>query len=135
VYKGILSTPKGDVEVAVKMAKSYDESGSTEQRETYQKLQREVLRGELMTMGYLQKGLGGHENILKLIGAITIMKAKFCILTEFCEWGSLDQFLCQKFKHGNFLNEIVPDSENNVQFSNGDDIWKVCTVDVPSFIN
>ncbi len=102
---GTLSSSIGKQIVAVKMPKISDKSSNLVASEN--RNQRRVLRSELKIMTYLQSVSGGHENVLRLVGAITTSRADFCVLTEYCEWGSLDQFLKKKFNNGDFENEII----------------------------
>ena len=62
-----------------------------------------AIRAEIDNLAYL----GEHENILKLIGAITNNIRQFCIVTEYCELGSLDKYLNEKKRTNRFMNEIV----------------------------
>lgn len=96
--------------VAVKTPKR--ESDSNERQ-----MQRDLLRDEMKILAYLQEILpDGHENVLKLIGANTSSIDHFCILTDYCEWGSLDNFLRNKTDNDQYVNEIVSgdsDSKEN----------------------
>ena len=114
--------PIGKVPVAVKMPKSNTGLGNGKAKKRQEKIikcQRQLMREEMAIMIHLQKESGGHPNVLKLIGAITTIRADFCILTEYCEWGSMDQFLRRKIKNGEFLDEIIKEENGTSQ------IWKV----------
>lgn len=119
VALGILSGPNGCALVAVKTPKHHSGSGD-------QKWQRQLLRDEMKIMAYLQERLpNGHENVLKLVGAITSSSEHFCILTEYCEWGSLNKFLQNTIENKRFEDEIVlEESDNNGQSVN--QMYKVC---------
>jgi serine/threonine protein kinase len=119
----MLTQPNGKIPVAVKMAK-YSSSISLNRqerakREQLLRRQRKLLRDELNIMAHLQALTGGHENVLKLVGAITTIRADFCVLTEYCEWGSAEHFLRNKFLNGDFENEIIVAEITN------EEIWKV----------
>uniref|UniRef100_A0A914X042 Protein kinase domain-containing protein n=1 Tax=Plectus sambesii TaxID=2011161 RepID=A0A914X042_9BILA len=83
------------------------------------KRQRQALRDELSIFAHLQSSsTGGHENVLKLLGAITTIKTDFSLLTEYCECGSMDRFLQEKWKNGKFEDELVFDGNEKEQ------VWK-----------
>ncbi len=104
VYQGILSRPEAKLSVAIKMPKQ----GNFVQEEDA-KMQRDILREELKIMGYLQNGFvfGGHENVLLLVGAITTNRKHFCLLTEYCSLGSMENFLQDKHSSRKFVNELI----------------------------
>lgn len=110
VFLGTLSGSKGKVRVAVKKPKNRSDSND-------QKVQRDLLSVEMKMMAYLQERLpNGHENVLRLVGAATRNIEHFCILTEYCEWGSLDNFLRNKFGSEKYVNEVVSENiDNNEQ--------------------
>lgn len=91
---GTLSGTHGDVPVAIKTPKDDDDE-----------LQKELLIEEMKIMAYLQEGFP-HENVLKMIGCVT-NKEHFCLLTEYCELGSLDKFLRKTIYSNKFEHEIV----------------------------
>jgi hypothetical protein len=82
------------------------------------KMQRDVLREELKIMGYLQNGVvfGGHENVLLLVGAITTNRKHFCLLTEYCSLGSMENFLQNKHSTHKFVNELILESSSGHRF-------------------
>jgi serine/threonine protein kinase len=66
------------------------------------------LRKEIETLAHM----GEHPYVLRLIGAVTTRDiADFCIVTEYCEFGSLDKFLVQKSSRNQFENEIIPNND------------------------
>lgn len=99
---GTLSRPNGDVRVAIKKPK---EDGN--------ELQKSLLREEMNIMAHLQEGLP-HENILKMIGYITTSSEHFCLLTEYCELGSLDKFLRKKIESNKFEDEIAFEEHDSI---------------------
>uniref|UniRef100_A0A914VXR6 Protein kinase domain-containing protein n=1 Tax=Plectus sambesii TaxID=2011161 RepID=A0A914VXR6_9BILA len=119
---GILSLPTGNITVAVKtVKKSQIKTGSMndEEKEEIRK-QREALRDELSIFAHLQSSsAGGHENVLKLFGAITTIRTDFSLLTEHCEYGSMDRFLQEKRKNGDFEDELIIEANGNEQ------VWKI----------
>uniref|UniRef100_A0A914W1K8 Protein kinase domain-containing protein n=1 Tax=Plectus sambesii TaxID=2011161 RepID=A0A914W1K8_9BILA len=120
VHMGMLSLPAGKVPVAVK--KSQMDTGSMNAVESAATLerQRQALKDELSIFAHLQSSsTGGHENVLKLLGAITTIRTDFCLLTEYCECGSMDRFLQEKWKNGDFEDELVFDTNVNKK------VWKI----------
>jgi hypothetical protein len=119
----MLTQPNGKLPVAVKMPKCSCSTSLNRQerveREQLLRRQRKLLRDELNIMAHLQALTGGHENVLKLVGAITTIRADFCVLTEYCEWGSVEQFLRDKFHNDDFENEIIFAEITN------EEMWKV----------
>uniref|UniRef100_A0A914WGS6 Protein kinase domain-containing protein n=1 Tax=Plectus sambesii TaxID=2011161 RepID=A0A914WGS6_9BILA len=84
------------------------------------KRQRQAIKDELSIFAHLQSSsTGGHENVLKLLGAITTIKTDFCLLTEYCECGSMDRFLQTKWKNGAFEDELVFEESDSEQ------VWKI----------
>jgi hypothetical protein len=61
------------------------------------------------------------------MGAITTVKDEFCVVIEYCEYGSLDSFLRNKIERNKFVNELVSgtDSEGYVSNMNNSSIM-VC---------
>uniref|UniRef100_A0A914V9R7 Protein kinase domain-containing protein n=1 Tax=Plectus sambesii TaxID=2011161 RepID=A0A914V9R7_9BILA len=57
--------------------------------------------------------IGEHEYILQLIGAVTTDAANICMITEFCEFGSLDNFLKKKKETKQFISEIISTAYDN----------------------
>uniref|UniRef100_A0A914WN68 Protein kinase domain-containing protein n=1 Tax=Plectus sambesii TaxID=2011161 RepID=A0A914WN68_9BILA len=106
VYLGTLSRSEENIQVAIKMAKD----------------EKSVLRDEMKILMYLQSEIE-HENVLRLLGAVTKSRNEFCILTEFCEFGSLDSFLERKYDGGEFVDEIIV-QENNEQQQLLEQTWK-----------
>uniref|UniRef100_A0A914XCQ5 Protein kinase domain-containing protein n=1 Tax=Plectus sambesii TaxID=2011161 RepID=A0A914XCQ5_9BILA len=119
VYMGMLSLPTGKVPVAVKKPQTDTGAMNAVQSEAILKRQRQALRDELSIFAHLQSSsTEGHENVLKLLGAITIIKTDFSLLTEYCECGSMDRFLQKKWENGNFEDELVFETNENEQ------VWK-----------
>lgn len=107
VHLGTWSGPNGSMPVAIKRPKSDSKSYD-------QEVQRDLLSDEMKIMAYLQEILpNGHENILRLVGAVTKNKEHFCILTEYCEWGSLDNFLRRKIENEKYVDELIPEYSDN----------------------
>jgi serine/threonine protein kinase len=100
--------------VAVKTPKKRDKTSENDyEHEKILQQQRESLIDELKIMYYI----GHHDNVLQLIGALTKCKDNFCIITEYCEFGSLDIFLKTKIEKGLYCDEIVKkfeEKENNI---------------------
>ncbi len=131
MHLGTLSQLIGKVPVAVKSPKLRFVSEKSEnirsKRRNIMRQQRKLLKDELKIMTHLQAVSGGHENVLKLVGAITTSRTDFCILTEYCEWGSMDHFLRKKFNNGEFENEIICDgSATKERIAISEQIWMVC---------
>ncbi len=112
--------------VAVKVIKqnaNSDDSNETEDEESRKesiKQQNEALNVELNILSYIQQQNDSqHPNLIQLIGTTEIYKHQRCIMTEYCEYGSLETFLQKKFKNNQFISEIVSNEEENV-------VWRVC---------
>jgi serine/threonine protein kinase len=118
VFMGTLSLPVGILPVAVKMAKTNTRAINEAEREEMLRLQRNALRDELYIFAHIQAKPGGHKNVLKLVGAITTLKTDFCLMTEFCERGSMDNFLKNIYKENKFENELLDAKESS-------QMWKV----------
>ena len=117
---GILSLPNESITVAVKTPQTKTGSMNAAESEDILKRQRQALRDELSIFAHLQSSsAGGNENVLKLRGAITTIRTDFSLLTEYCERGSLDRFLQEKWKNGDFEDEVVFDGNANGR------VWKV----------
>uniref|UniRef100_A0A914VZJ9 Protein kinase domain-containing protein n=1 Tax=Plectus sambesii TaxID=2011161 RepID=A0A914VZJ9_9BILA len=120
VYMGIITLPNESIPVAVKKPQKDTGSMNVLDGEAILRRQRQALRDELSIFAHLQSSsTGGHENVLKLLGAITTIKTDFCLLTEYCERGSLDRFLQAKWKNGAFEDELVFEDNENEQ------VWKI----------
>uniref|UniRef100_A0A914W6F3 Uncharacterized protein n=1 Tax=Plectus sambesii TaxID=2011161 RepID=A0A914W6F3_9BILA len=120
VHMGMLSLPIGNIPVAVKTTKRKTGAINAEESEDIRKRQREALRDELSIFAYIQSSSeGGHENVLKLLGAITTIRADFSLLTEYCECGSMESFLHAKLKDDHFVDELVIEANGSEQ------IWKI----------
>jgi serine/threonine protein kinase len=66
--------------------------------------QHKLLQAELDLMA----NIGDHENVLKIFGAKSIgSNGRLCVITEYCEQGSLANFLSEKHKLDLFIDEIV----------------------------
>uniref|UniRef100_A0A914URL9 Protein kinase domain-containing protein n=1 Tax=Plectus sambesii TaxID=2011161 RepID=A0A914URL9_9BILA len=119
VHVGMLSMPTQSIAVAVKTSQMKTGAMNAEESEDILRRQRQALKDELSIFAHLQSSTaGGHENVLKLLGAITTVKTSFCILTEYCECGSLDSFLQAKWKNGAFEDELIFDPKDNEK------VWK-----------
>jgi serine/threonine protein kinase len=85
--------------------------------------QLDALRVELNTMAYIQRlQEKPHPNLIRLIGTTTTINQQFCLMTEYCEYGSLDCYLQDKYNSNQFINEIV---SNGSETPEGKVIWKV----------
>lgn len=73
-----------------------------------QKIQRDAIRNELKIL----TSIGEHPNIIKLLGIVTMNRAEFCIITEYCENGSLDNFLDFKYKNEYFVDQVFTYSKS-----------------------
>ncbi len=102
VYLGVLQQNETFSPIAVKKTKINTKDVQQDQQQKMRS-QREALRNELNIM----KCTNGHPNVLKLIGAITTNKDNFCVITEYCEFGSLDVFLQRKWRSGLFCDELI----------------------------
>uniref|UniRef100_A0A914V1K9 Protein kinase domain-containing protein n=1 Tax=Plectus sambesii TaxID=2011161 RepID=A0A914V1K9_9BILA len=109
VYLGILNLNGAKIPVAVKKTKQLasiqqmkGDKGPEECNKIWQ-MERDSLRDELKIMAHI----GAHANVVRLIGAVTTSKDDYCLVTEYCEYGSLDTFLQNKMDLGLFMNEIV----------------------------
>lgn len=126
VYLGLLNHNGSRLPVAVKTPKSaFNErmsQMSPSELVDALKLQRESLRDELRTVARIAT----HSNILKLYGAVTTSKDDFLIVTEYCENGSLDGFLREKFDTGCFVDEMTKSVDtDNYQKPGSRRGWKV----------
>uniref|UniRef100_A0A914VH99 Protein kinase domain-containing protein n=1 Tax=Plectus sambesii TaxID=2011161 RepID=A0A914VH99_9BILA len=120
VYMGILSLPNESIPVAVKRQQKETSAMNAAESAAILKRQRQALKDELSIFAHLQSSsAGGHENVLKLLGAITTIKTDFCLLTEYCEYGSMDRFLQTKWENRDFKDELVFDGNENKQ------VWKI----------
>uniref|UniRef100_A0A914WDP8 Protein kinase domain-containing protein n=1 Tax=Plectus sambesii TaxID=2011161 RepID=A0A914WDP8_9BILA len=120
VHMGMLSLPNKDIPVAVKTTQMKTGSMNAEESEDVLRRQRQALRDELDIFAHLQSSaVGGHENVLKLLGAITTIKTDFSLLTEYCECGSMDSFLQAKWKNGDFVDELIFEANENEK------VWKI----------
>lgn len=75
------------------------------------RMETDAMRKEMSIMAYV----GEHEYILRLVGIITRQVENFCIVTEFCEHGSLENFLKEKRSKNHYMNEIL--SPENIYVS------------------
>uniref|UniRef100_A0A914UI41 Protein kinase domain-containing protein n=1 Tax=Plectus sambesii TaxID=2011161 RepID=A0A914UI41_9BILA len=120
IHMGMLSLSSGSVTVAVKMPQLYTDTINATEREDTLRRQRRALRDELNIFVHLQSSsAGGHENVLKLIGAITTIKNDFCLLTEYCDRGSMDCFLQTKRGNSKFEDELIYETNRSGE------VWKV----------
>ncbi len=91
--------------------------------------QRRILHDEFCTMA----SLPDHPNIVKLLGAITTIPNRYCLVMEYCEKGSLDKFLQNKAEMLLLDGELVGRSATVDAVSEGqrakltdtDSCWKV----------
>jgi serine/threonine protein kinase len=67
------------------------------------------IRKEIEVLTYV----GKHEYVLQLIGAVTNNPENIRMVTEFCEFGSLQDFLKDKKLRGLFMDEIVSKQYEN----------------------
>ena len=90
-------------------------------------IQNETLRIELSTLAYIQRQREGqHPNLIRLIGTTTIAEDnQFCLLTEYCEYGSLDCYLQKKYDNNQFVNETVVCSDRDHESSDANQIATV----------
>lgn len=94
--------------VAVKVAKLTNTSSNDESLNEAIALQIEAMQSELNVLAYIQRLDGPvHPNIIRLIGTTTTIENQFCLIMEYCEYGSLDKYLQRIYKNGHFINEIV----------------------------
>lgn len=108
VYVGMLSLPIGEMPVAVKTLQKRTSAVNARKHNSILRLQRRALKDELQIFAHLQSNsIDEHENVLKLIGVVTAAKADFCLLTEYCELGSMDHFLQRKWTNDEFEDELV----------------------------
>jgi hypothetical protein len=126
VCLGLLTINGSRLPVAVKTPKSLSSERMCQLNETeivdQLKLQRDSLRDELRIIAQV----GSHSNILKFYGAITTSKDDFQIVTEYCENGSLDNFLREKIDSGCFVNELMANiDDQNYQTPSTRRGWKV----------
>jgi serine/threonine protein kinase len=100
---------EGHILVAIKAPKktSLDMEESEHEVRT-RKSERNAIRNELKIL----MTIGEHPNVIKLCGAVTTNKSNFCVLTEYCENGSLDRFLKLKFKNGLFIDQVFVGNGN-----------------------
>jgi serine/threonine protein kinase len=122
VHLGLLRESDGkQVTVAVKKTKlSTDPGLSTTQRADQFRQGHLTLQRELSIMLLI----GSHPNVLGLKGAITD-RNDFCVVTEYCEYGSLDKFLSDKEKEGKFVSEYTITSSDGYQLTKLEFKWKV----------
>jgi serine/threonine protein kinase len=114
VYRGTLAVTidnnRSEITVAIKTPNSRESFRAKEMsEEEIDKIlldERYSLREELTVMTQI----GEHSNVLKLLGAATNSEENFCIVTEYCQLGSLDEFLREKNEQDLFVSEIC--SEN-----------------------
>jgi len=80
-----------------------------------------ALRIELNTLAFIQQlNERPHPNIIRLIGATTTRDNEFYLMTEYCEYGSLDRYLQEKHKNNLYINEIVDGNLNAAKASAAD---------------
>uniref|UniRef100_A0A914VWP2 Protein kinase domain-containing protein n=1 Tax=Plectus sambesii TaxID=2011161 RepID=A0A914VWP2_9BILA len=125
VYLGILKQNGAKIPVAVKKTKQlaniqHMELKSPEECDKIWQMERDSLRDELKIMGHI----GNHSNVVRLLGAITTSRDDYCIVTEYCEYGSLDTFLQNKMDLGLFINEIVTEDSAGYVVRGRDCVYK-----------
>ena len=86
----------------------------------------DAMRIELNILAYIQRlNERPHPNLIRLIGATTTNENEFYLMIEYCENGSLDCYLREKYKNKQFINEIVYNGSDD---SAAKVIWKVTIV-------
>jgi serine/threonine protein kinase len=69
-----------------------------------------TLESELNILTYIQRlNEPAHPNIIRLIGATTTIKTnknEFYLVTEYCEYGSVESYVQKKYRNQLFFNEI-----------------------------
>jgi serine/threonine protein kinase len=124
VYLGMVKCKRTNriLPVAVKMAKlgidNEDEVEGIEDSNLKEKTvtnRIKTLRIELSIMAYLQRQKEGqHPNLIRLIGTTTTKDDnQFCLMTEYCEYGSLHDYLQMKYENKQFIDEI-PVCDNSI---------------------
>ncbi len=103
----------------VKIEPDDDEINDDESSKSIAKQQIDALRIELNTMAYIQLlNERAHPNLVRLIGATTTNKNELYLMTEYCEYGSLETYLQEKYKNKLFIDQIVQNNQEKM-------IWKV----------
>uniref|UniRef100_A0A914WKZ1 Protein kinase domain-containing protein n=1 Tax=Plectus sambesii TaxID=2011161 RepID=A0A914WKZ1_9BILA len=122
VHRALLRESDGkQIMVAVKKLKvSTDVDLSPEQRAEEYLQHLKSLQCETRIMS----SIGTHPNVLRLIGAVTKNRDDFCIITEYCEYGSLEKFLTDKEKQEKFINEYVVSSNDGYRLPTSEFYWK-----------
>jgi serine/threonine protein kinase len=78
-----------------------------------------ALRIELNVLAYLQRlNAPTHPNLIRLIGTMTIDTNEFYLLTEYCEYGSVERYLQEIYKKNRFVNEIDSRPQNHIDTAN-----------------
>uniref|UniRef100_A0A914WCF1 Protein kinase domain-containing protein n=1 Tax=Plectus sambesii TaxID=2011161 RepID=A0A914WCF1_9BILA len=132
VYLGILNLNGAKIPVAVKKTKQLatiqqtEGNRSPEECNKIWQMERDSLRDELKIMAHI----GAHANVVRLIGAVTTSKDDYCLVTEYCEYGSLDTFLQNKMDLGLFMNEIVTEDNAGYVIRGRECVYKVVHRDV-----
>uniref|UniRef100_A0A914WNL6 Protein kinase domain-containing protein n=1 Tax=Plectus sambesii TaxID=2011161 RepID=A0A914WNL6_9BILA len=122
VHRALLRESDGkQIMVAVKKLKvSTDVDLSPQQRAEEYLQHLKSLQCETKIMS----SIGTHPNVLRLIGAVTKNRDDFCIITEYCEYGSLEKFLTDKEKQEKFINEYVVSSNDGYRLPTSEFYWK-----------
>uniref|UniRef100_A0A914VHM1 Protein kinase domain-containing protein n=1 Tax=Plectus sambesii TaxID=2011161 RepID=A0A914VHM1_9BILA len=126
VHLGILNLNGAKTPVAVKKTKQLASIQQTKVKKSPEEcskiwqMERDSLRDELKIMAHI----GFHSNVVRLIGAITTSKDDFCLVSEYCEYGSLDTFLQNKMDLGLFMNEIVTEDDAGYVVRGRDCVYK-----------
>lgn len=108
--------------VAVKKLKVSTEVNLTAEQRAKEYLQHlKSLQCETRIMA----SIGPHPNILQFIGAITRITDDFSIITEYCEYGSLEKFLSDKEKQNKFINEYTVHNNDGYMLAISEFSWKV----------
>uniref|UniRef100_A0A914W6T2 Protein kinase domain-containing protein n=1 Tax=Plectus sambesii TaxID=2011161 RepID=A0A914W6T2_9BILA len=123
VYFALLKDRDGkEMPVAVKRSKiSADTRTLTEEQRA------EIYHQQLKSLQCEQNimsSIGSHPNILKLIGAVTKRPEDFCVVTEYCEYGSLDKFLQGRKDEEKFVNDYIVQSADGYQLNSLEFRWK-----------
>lgn len=111
-----------EISVAVKRLRICTDQNLTQEKRA------EIFRQQLQTL-QIERGImakvGSHQNVLQLIGAVTRNPEDFCVITEYCAYGSLDRFLQDREAQEKFCDEVVTYGEDGYQLLKSDFHWKM----------
>ncbi len=69
----------------------------------------DALRTELNILACIQQSNERlhycHPNLIRLLGTMTQKENVFLLMTEYCEYGSLDRYLQDKYRNKQFVNQ------------------------------